>query len=91
MWFLYIMLWVNNLEKFIEFYCDVFGMKLLCKKDYFGGEFILVFVGYGDELNYIVLELIYNWDIDKYDLGNVYGYIVLGVDDIYSICEKIKE
>lgn len=50
----------------------------------------MVFVGYGSELDNMVLELIYNWDIDKYDLGNGYGYIVLGVDDIYSICKKIE-
>ncbi|MCH2050985.1 MAG: lactoylglutathione lyase [Trichodesmium sp. ALOHA_ZT_67] len=88
---LHTMLRVNNLEKSIEFYCDVLGMKLLRKKDYPGGEFTLAFVGYGDELNHTVLELTYNWDTDKYDLGNAYGHIALGVDDIYSTCEKIKE
>ena len=87
---LHTMLRVNNLEKSIEFYCDVLGMKLLRKKDYPGGEFTLAFVGYGDELNHTVLELTYNWDTDKYDLGNAYGHIALGVDDIYSTCEKIK-
>ena len=88
---LHTMLRVNNLEKSIEFYCDVLGMKLLRKKDYPGGKFTLAFVGYGDELNHTVLELTYNWDTDKYDLGNAYGHIALGVDDIYSTCEKIKE
>ena len=88
---LHTMLRVNNLEKSIEFYCDVLGMKLLRKKDYPGGEFTLASVGYGDELNHTVLELTYNWDTDKYDLGNAYGHIALGVDDIYSTCEKIKE
>ena len=88
---LHTMLRVNNLEKSIEFYCDVLGMKLLRKKDYPGGEFTLAFVGYGNELNHTVLELTYNWDTDKYDLGNAYGHIALGVDDIYSTCEKIKE
>ena len=87
---LHTMLRVNNLEKSIEFYCDVLGMKLLRKKDYPGGEFTLAFVGYGNELNHTVLELTYNWGTDKYDLGNAYGHIALGVDDIYSTCEKIK-
>ncbi|MCL2930532.1 MAG: lactoylglutathione lyase [Trichodesmium sp. St16_bin4-tuft] len=87
---LHTMLRVNNLEKSIEFYCDVLGMKLLRQKDYPGGEFTLAFVGYGNELNHTVLELTYNWGTDKYDLGNAYGHIALGVDDIYSTCEKIK-
>lgn len=66
-------------------------MNLFCKKDYFSGEFIFVFVGYGKELENVVIELIYNWGIDKYDLGNGFGYIVLGVEDIYSICDKIRD
>lgn len=72
------------------FYIEVFGMILFCKCDYEEGCFILVFVGYGDEENYMVLELMYNWDMDSYELGNVYGYIVIVVDDVYKVCEEIK-
>ncbi|NEQ40180.1 MAG: lactoylglutathione lyase [Okeania sp. SIO3I5] len=87
---LHTMLRVNNLEESLKFYCDVLGMKLLRQKDYPGGEFTLAFVGYGDESDHTVLELTYNWGTDKYDLGNAYGHIALGVDDIYSTCEQIK-
>jgi lactoylglutathione lyase len=65
-------------------------MKLLRKKDYPGGEFTLAFVGYGDESDHTVLELTYNWGTQKYDLGNAYGHIAIGVDDIYGTCEEIK-
>ena len=77
------MLRVNNLEESLKFYCNVLGMKLLRQKDYPGGKFTLAFVGYGSESDNTVLELTYNWDTDKYDLGNGYGHIALGVDDIY--------
>ncbi|MEM1168445.1 MAG: lactoylglutathione lyase [Cyanobacteria bacterium P01_H01_bin.35] len=87
---LHSMLRVGNLEESLKFYCDVLGMKLLRQKDYPGGEFTLAFVGYGDESDHTVLELTYNWGTDKYDLGNAYGHIALGVDDIYSTCEQIK-
>lgn len=87
---LHTMLRVGNLDKSLQFYCDVLGMKLLRKKDYPGGEFTLAFVGYGDESENSVIELTYNWGIEKYDLGNAYGHIALGVDDIYGTCEKIK-
>lgn len=87
---LHTMLRVGNLEKSIQFYCDVLGMKLLRQKDYPGGEFTLAFVGYGDESDHTVLELTYNWGVDSYDLGNAYGHIALGVDDIYAACDKIK-
>ena len=87
---LHTMLRVGNLEESLKFYCELLGMKLLRKKDYPGGEFTLAFVGYGDEADHTVLELTYNWGVEKYDLGDAYGHIALGVDDIYGTCEEIK-
>lgn len=85
------MLRVGDLERSIDFYCNVLGMKLLRRKDYPSGEFTLAFVGYGDEADHTVLELTYNWGKDTYDLGNAYGHIALGVDDIYTACDQIRE
>ncbi|PSB32914.1 lactoylglutathione lyase [Chlorogloea sp. CCALA 695] len=87
---LHTMLRVGNLEASLKFYCELLGMKLLRQKDYPGGEFTLAFVGYGDESDHSVIELTHNWGEDKYELGNAYGHIALGVDDIYSTCEQIK-
>ncbi len=87
---LHTMLRVGNLERSLDFYCNLLGMKLLRRKDYPGGEFTLAFVGYGDESDHTVLELTYNWGTDRYDLGTGYGHIALGVDDIYATCEQIK-
>nr|WP_322745283.1 lactoylglutathione lyase [Coleofasciculus sp. LEGE 07081] len=87
---LHTMLRVGNLDESLKFYCDVLGMKLLRQKDYPGGKFTLAFVGYGDESDHTVLELTYNWGVNQYDLGNAYGHIAIGVDDIYATCEQIK-
>jgi len=84
------MLRVGNLEKSKDFYCNVLGMKLIRQKDYPGGKFTLAFVGYGDESDHTVIELTYNWGVEKYDLGDGYGHIALGVDDIYGTCDLIK-
>jgi len=88
---LHTMLRVGDLDESLKFYCDVLGMKLLRKKDYPGGKFTLAFVGYGDESDHTVLELTYNWGVDQYELGDAYGHIAIGVDDIYGTCEQIKE
>jgi lactoylglutathione lyase len=88
---LHTMLRVGNLQESLKFYCDVLGMKLLRQKDYPGGEFTLAFVGYGEESDHTVLELTHNWSVEKYDLGNAYGHIALGVHDIYTTCETIKQ
>lgn len=87
---LHTMLRVGNLEESLKFYCDVLGMKLLRRKDYPGGEFTLAFVGYGDETDTTVLELTYNWGTDHYNLGDAYGHIAIGVEDIYQTCDLIK-
>ncbi|MEH2324465.1 MAG: lactoylglutathione lyase [Nostoc sp.] len=87
---LHTMLRVGSLGESLKFYCEVLGMKLLRRKDYPGGEFTLAFVGYGDESDNAVIELTYNWGVEKYELGNAYGHIALGVDDIYATCEEIR-
>lgn len=87
---LHTMLRVGNLERSLDFYCNVLGMKLLRQKDYPSGEFTLAFIGYGDESENTVLELTYNWGKDSYNLGDAYGHIAIGVDDIYGTCEEIR-
>lgn len=84
------MLRVADLDASLAFYCDVLGMKLLRRKDYPSGEFTLAFVGYGDEADHTVLELTYNWGVSDYNLGDAYGHIAIGVDDIYGACSEIQ-
>ena len=48
---LHTMLRTGNLERSIQFYTEVLGMKLLRQKEYPDGKFTLAFIGYGDELN----------------------------------------
>ncbi|MBE9033263.1 lactoylglutathione lyase [filamentous cyanobacterium LEGE 11480] len=87
---LHTMLRVGDLDQSLNFYCEVLGMQLLRKKDYPSGEFTLAFIGYGDEADNTVIELTYNWGRDQYNLGDAYGHIALGVDDIYKTCDEIK-
>jgi lactoylglutathione lyase len=85
------MLRVGNLEKSIDFYSKVLGMRVLRRKDYPEGKFTLAFVGYQDESNATVLELTHNWDTEKYDLGAGFGHIAIEVDDAYMACEIVKK
>jgi lactoylglutathione lyase len=87
---LHTMLRVGNLEESLKFYTEVLHMKLLRQKDYPDGKFTLAFVGYGDESDTTVLELTYNWGVAEYNLGDAYGHIAIGIDDIYGTCEAIK-
>jgi len=88
--FLHTMIRVGDLDKSIKFYTEVLGLKLHRQTDYPDGKFTLAFLGYGGDTEPF-LELTYNWDTDKYDLGNAYGHMAFGVEDIYAACEKINE
>ena len=87
---LHTMLRVGDLERSIAFYTNVLGMQLLRRKDYPAGEFTLALIGYGDETDQTVLELTYNWGVDKYELGTAFGHIALEVPDVYAACEKMR-
>ena len=87
---LHTMLRVNDLEASKRFYCEVLGMKLLREKEYPDGKFTLAFVGYGDEDSSAVIELTYNWGKTSYALGDAFGHVAIGTEDIRAACEKIR-
>ena len=88
---LHTMIRVKDLDKSIDFYTRLLGMKLLRRMDFPEGKFTLAFVGYGSEDSQAVIELTHNWDQDApYDLGNGYGHVALGVPDIYGTCDGLR-
>lgn len=87
---LHTMLRVGDLDRSLDFYTRVLGMKLLRRKDYPDGKFTLAFVGYGEESETAVIELTHNWGVEAYELGTAYGHIALGVDDVYATVERIR-
>ena len=86
---LHTMIRVGDLQRSIDFYTGVLGMKLLRKKDYPDGRFTLAFVGYGDESEHAVIELTHNWDTKAYEIGNGFGHIAVSVPDAYKACAEV--
>jgi lactoylglutathione lyase len=87
---LHTMLRVGDLDRSIAFYTEILGMQLLRKSDNPGGKYTLAFVGYGSEDSHTVLELTYNYGVEKYDLGSAYGHVAVAVDNAAKACEDIK-
>ena len=88
---LHTMLRVFDLDRSVDFYTRLLGMRVLRKREVPDGKYTLVFVGYGEETETSVLELTYNWDQkEPYALGSAYGHIAIGVPDIYGVCEHLS-
>lgn len=86
---LHTMIRCGDLNRSIDFYTTVLGMKLLRRKDYPEGKFTLAFVGYGDEKENTVIELTHNWGVTNYDLGGGFGHLAIEVDDVYAATAEI--
>src|SRR5438046_7712791 len=85
------MLRVGDLALSIDFYTNVMCMILLRKTDRPEQKYTLAFVGYGDESRGAVLELTYNYGVDKYDLGSGYGHVAIEVDNAAAMCEAVRK
>ena len=88
---LHTMLRVGDLDRAVKFYTEVLGMRLLRRSDRPDQKYTLAFVGYDDEENAAVLELTYNYGVDKYEMGTAYGHIAIAVPDAYKACEEVKK
>jgi lactoylglutathione lyase len=88
---LHTMLRVGDLQRSIDFYTNVLGMKLLRTSDNPEYKYKLAFLGYGSNPDHAELELTYNYGVDSYDMGTAYGHIAISAEDIYATCEQVRK
>jgi lactoylglutathione lyase len=87
---LHTMLRVGDLERSVAFYTGVLGMKVLHTTDRPAQKYTLAFVGYGDESSNAVLELTYNYGVDRYELGDAFGHIAIEVSNAAAACAEVR-
>ena len=87
---LHTMLRVGDLDRSVKFYTEVLGMKLLRTTDRPDQKYSLAFVGYDTEDKAAVIELTFNYGVDKYDLGSAFGHIALEMPDVAKACAAVK-
>ncbi|HUZ64694.1 MAG TPA: lactoylglutathione lyase [Acetobacteraceae bacterium] len=88
--FLHTMIRVGNLDRSVAFYTHLLGMKELRRNDVPDGKYTLAFVGYGDESSSAVIELTYNYGVEKYEPGTAFGHLAVSVPDVAATCEKLR-
>jgi lactoylglutathione lyase len=88
---LHTMLRVGNMERSVKFYTEVLGMKLLRTTDRPEQKYSLAFVGYEDEKRSAVLELTYNYGVERYELGGAFGHVAIGMPNVAAACDRVRK
>lgn len=94
--YLHTMVRVQDLDKSLNFYCNLLGLKEVKRNDYASARFSLIFLGDPDydanrQNNSPLIELTYNWDSQAYNEGRNFGHLAFEVDDLYAICQKLQD
>ena len=84
------MLRVGDLQRSIDFYTKVMGMKLLRTTDRPDQKYSLAFLGYEANPDQAELELTYNYGTSQYEMGTAYGHIAIGVENAAATCAAVK-
>lgn len=80
---------VKDLDASIAFYTQAFPLKEVRRKDFPDHKFTLVFLATeGEDFE---IELTYNYDHEAYDLGDGYGHLAVGVEDLESSHQAHKD
>ena len=87
---LHTMLRVGDLARSVDFYTNVLGMRVLRTTDRPDQKYSLAFVGYGDEREHAVLELTYNYGVERYEIGTAYGHVAIEVHDAKAACDAVR-
>ena len=92
MMMMHTMLRVGDLDRAVDFYTRVIGMDHLRTVERPTENYTLAFVAFngGNRNGEAELELTYNHGVSGYELGDAYGHIALGVDDIVATCDRIR-
>ena len=84
---LHTMIRVSDLDRSVRFYTDVLGLREQRRKVLEKADATLVFLG--DEAGHHAIELTYNHDGRRYELGNQFGHFALGVGDLEATREEL--
>jgi lactoylglutathione lyase len=88
--YLHTMVRVADLEASLDFYCNKLGLEEVRRSEHQAGRFTLVYLAAPGDSDAQV-ELTYNWDPEAYGEGRNFGHIAYAVDDIYAVCQWLKD
>lgn len=95
--YLHTMVRVSDLDKSLNFYCDILGLREVKRTDYPNGKFTLIYLAapvdeiHAKQESAPLLELTYNWESENYSSGRNFGHLAFEVTNIYETCERLEQ
>ncbi|MBL8697999.1 MAG: lactoylglutathione lyase [Alphaproteobacteria bacterium] len=87
---LHTMLHVGNLERSIDFYTRMLGMRVLRSGVFPEEGRSNAFIGYGEESDTTVLELTQWRGVSSYEHGKAFGHLAIAAPDLVSACAALR-
>ena len=77
------MLRVSDLDRSVDFYTQLLGMRVLERREHKKNQFSQAYLGYGEGFAQMALELVFNWAREEpYVRGDAFGHIAIEVRGI---------
>ena len=90
--YLHTMVRVTDIEKSLDFYCNILGLKEVRRSENEKGRYTLIFLAAeNSDERYGLLELTYNWDPENYTGGRNFGHLAYSVKNIYETCDNLMK
>ncbi len=97
MQYLHTMIRISDIDRSLQFYCDLLGLKEVARYENEGGRFTLIFLAAPDDVDLAkerkapMVELTYNWDPEDYTGGRNFGHLAYRVENIYETCQRLMD
>ena len=88
--YLHTMVRISDMEKSLQFYRDLLGLKEVRRREDEKGRYTLIFLAPPGQED-APIELTYNWDPEMYTGGRNFGHLAYEVDDIYVFCQRLMD
>jgi len=91
--YLHTMVRVADVDRSLDFYCNMLGFREVRRMESPQGRFTLIYLAApGDNDDDAQLELTHNWGREeRYQIGTGFGHLAIGVPDVYGTCKTLEE
>ena len=95
--YLHTMVRARDLDETLDFYCNKLGLVEVNRYESEAGRFTLVFLAAPGDAECArqgqspLLEITWNWNPETYDGGRNFGHLAYRVENIYAICQQLKD